>query len=207
MMWRITILLLTILFYPKNVKLKFLSFSLFVAPRGGGDDVDFARPLGAPKTAKRVSSAPVGKGRSSSLTSSKGISSGKKHNFLLHPLTRIGLTSPVFEIFVKTNMHLVWFWSQPDPIVIGLTWNLSVPLNWLQLRISNPQQKQLDQINFSQCPTDWPYFQHWGISAIHVNCIRVRPKLYVVSLGVGWRWTFNLFYFFICFKFDLFWLL
>ena len=115
MMWRITILLLTILFYPKNVKLKFLSFSLFVAPRGGGDDVDFARPLGAPKTAKRVSSAPVGKGRSSSLTSSKGISSGKKHNFLLHPLTRIGLTSPVFEIFVKTNMHLVWFWSQARP--------------------------------------------------------------------------------------------
>ena len=54
-------------------------FILFPAPRTGsaGDDVDFARPSGAPKTAKRAGSAPVGKGRSSSLSSSKGISSGK----------------------------------------------------------------------------------------------------------------------------------
>ena len=54
-------------------------FILFPAPRTGsaGDDVDFARPSGAPKTAKRAGSAPVGKGRSSSLSSSKGISSGR----------------------------------------------------------------------------------------------------------------------------------
>ncbi len=51
--------------------------SVFSAPphRGGGDDVDFARPLGAPKTAKRISSAPVAKSRIS--TGSKSSTTGE----------------------------------------------------------------------------------------------------------------------------------
>ncbi len=63
-------------FFLKTIYLHVFPYFVFPAPshRGGGDDVDFARPLGAPKTAKRVSSAPAAKSRIS--TGSKSSTGG-----------------------------------------------------------------------------------------------------------------------------------